>query len=111
MPFREYDRTDEGMAAVNGEKLRMMKVLPEPEKGELYAFEEACQNYLSAMTAVRTTKDLPFHYEKTDGKLADSLIVFVGRSYPAKGQGNPHSGGDDDSKSKSDKTDAATPMI
>ena len=46
-------RTVEGMGAVNGEMLRRLRGAPDPEKGDLLPFEEACQNLREARDAAR----------------------------------------------------------
>ena len=101
-------RTVQGMAAVNGEMLRRLKLSPDPEKGELIPFEEAYQNFTDARNALRANPNLPLHYEKEKGKLGDEFSAFVGRTPPPtpKNKGNPHS---DDSKPQDDGVDFGVP--
>ena len=77
-------RTVEGMAAMNGEMIRRMKV-PNPGKGDLSPFETAYQNLKEVMDGLRANPHVGFNHEKTMDKIQDTFSVFKDKKGARKG--------------------------
>ena len=78
-------KTVEGMAAVNGDKLKAMGAVTGTKMVKFSGFAEAHTKLQAVMETLRKGGDVPCHFEKTDGKLKDEFSVFKGRLTPEKG--------------------------